>query len=64
MTNTLTPAQEAARLVDSLGPEALAKAQAYTTGNHWVLLAGVGVSILVALIMVRLRLLDRIAARL
>jgi STE24 endopeptidase len=64
MTNTLTPAQEAARLVDSLGPEALAKAQAYTTGNHWVLLAGVGVSILVAFIMVRLRLLDRIAARL
>jgi STE24 endopeptidase len=64
MTNTLTPAQEAARLVDSLGPEALAKAEAYTTGNHWVLLAGVGVSILVAFIMVRLRLLDRISARL
>lgn len=63
MTNTLTPAQEAARLVDSLGPEALAKAEAYTTGNHWVLLAGVGVSLLVALIMVRLKLLDRIAAR-
>ena len=63
MTNTLTPAQEAARLVDSLGTEALAKAEAYTTGNHWVLLAGVGVSILVAFIMVRLKLLDRIAAR-
>ncbi|MCZ8370764.1 MAG: M48 family metallopeptidase [Porphyrobacter sp.] len=64
MANTLTPAQEAARLVDTLGPEALAKAQAYTTGNHWVLLGGVGVSLLVAFIMVRLRLLDRIAARL
>ncbi len=63
MTNTLTPAQEAARLVDSLGPEALARAEAYTTGNHWVLLAGVVVSLLVALIMVRLKLLDRIAAR-
>ena len=63
MTNTLTPAQEAARLVDSLGTEALAKAEAYTTGNHWVLLAGVGVSILVAFIMVRLKLLDRITAR-
>lgn len=63
MTNTLTPAQEAARLVDSLGSEALARAEAYTTGNHWVLLAGVGVSLLVAFIMVRLRLLDRIAAR-
>ncbi len=63
MTATLTPAQEGARMVDSLGPEALAKAQAYTTGGHWVLLGGVAVSILVALIMVRLRLLDRIAAR-
>lgn len=63
MTATLTPAQQAARLVDTLGPEALAKAQAYTTGNHWVLFAGVGVSLLVALVMVRLRLLDRIAAR-
>jgi STE24 endopeptidase len=64
MTGTLTPAQEAARLVDTLGPAALAKAEAYTTGNHWLLFAGVGVSLLVALIMVRLRLLDRIAARL
>ncbi|MCL9999056.1 MAG: M48 family metallopeptidase [Erythrobacter sp.] len=63
MIATLTPAQEAARMVDSLGPEALAKAQAYTTGNHWVLLGGVLVSVLVAVIMVRLRLLDRIAAR-
>ncbi len=63
MTDNLTPAQQAARMVDSLGPEALAKAEAYTTGNHWVLLAGVGVSLLVAVIMVRLRLLDRIAAR-
>ncbi len=42
----------------------MAKAQAYTAGNHWVLLAGVGVSLLVAFIMVRLRLLDRIAAML
>ena len=63
MSPNLTPAQQAAQLVDSLGPEALAKAQAYTTGNHWVLFAGFGVSLLVAFIMVRLRLLDRIAAR-
>ena len=63
MSPNLTPAQQAAQLVDSLGPEALAKAQAYTTGNHWVLFTGVGVSLLVAFIMVRLRLLDRIAAR-
>lgn len=63
MASTMTPAQQAARMVDSLGPEALAKAEAYTTGNHWLLFAGVAVSLLVALIMVRLRLLDRIAAR-
>lgn len=63
MTATLTPAQEAALMIDSLGPEALAKAQAYTTGGHWVLLGGVAVSVLVAFVIVRLRLLDRIAAR-
>ena len=63
MTRALTPAQQAAQLVDSLGPEALAQAQAYTTGNHWLLLLDVLVSILVAIVMVRLRLLDRIAAR-
>jgi STE24 endopeptidase len=63
MSSPLTPAQQAARLVDTLGPEALAKAEAYTIGNHWLLFAGVGVSLLVALIMIRLKLLDRIAAR-
>ena len=64
MTTTLTPALEAARLVDSLGPEALARAATYTTGNHWLLFLNVGVSLLVAFIMVRFDLLDRIAARL
>jgi STE24 endopeptidase len=64
MSHALTPAQEAARLVDTLGPEALAKAEAYTTGNHWLLFAGVAVSLLVAWIMVRLRLLDWVAERL
>ncbi|WP_169712974.1 M48 family metalloprotease [Erythrobacter colymbi] len=63
MQTTLTPAQEAARLVDTLGPDALARAQAYTTGNHWMLLGGLAVSLLVAFVMVRLHLLDRIAAR-
>lgn len=63
MTTALTPAQQAARMVDSLGPEALAQAQAYTTGNHWLLLWNVVVAVLVAVIIVRLRLLDRIAAR-
>lgn len=64
MSQPMTPAAEAARMIDALGPEALAKAQAYTTGNHWLLFAGVGVSILIAWIMVRFRMLDRVAERL
>lgn len=63
MSTALTPAQETARYIDSLGPEALAKAQAYTTGNHWLLLAGAVVSILVAWLIVRSKLLDRVAAK-
>ena len=63
MTTASSAATETARMIDSLGPEALAKAQAYTIGNHWLLFAGVGVSILIAWIMVRFRLLDRIAER-
>jgi STE24 endopeptidase len=63
MTAPTTAAAETARLIDSLGPDALAKAQAYTSGGHWLLFAGVGVSLLIAWIMVRFRLLDRIAAR-
>lgn len=63
MANTMTPAQEAARMVDSLGPEALAKAQAYTVGNHWLLLAGLGVSLLIAWLVVRSGVLDKVASR-
>ena len=61
MSATMTPAAEAARMIDSLGPEALAKAQAYTTGNHWLLLIGAIVSILIAWVLVRFKLLDRVA---
>lgn len=64
MTVTLSPAAETARYIDSLGPEALAKAHAYTTGNHWLLLAGLGVSLLVVWLIVRSRLLDRLTERL
>ncbi|MBP6362446.1 MAG: M48 family metallopeptidase [Novosphingobium sp.] len=48
-------------MIDSLGPEALAKAQAYTTGNHWLLLIGAIVSILIGWVIVRFKLLDRVA---
>lgn len=64
MTVTLSPAAETARYIDSLGPEALAKAHAYTTGNHWLLLAGLGVSLLVVWLIVRSRLLDRLMEQL
>ncbi len=60
----MTPAQEAARMVDALGAEALAKAQAYTMGNHMLLFAGVLVSILTALVLVRTGLMDKVAAKL
>lgn len=63
MSATLTPAAEAARMIDSLGPEALAKAQAYTTGNQVLLFAGVAVALLVAWLVVRSGLLDRVAQR-
>lgn len=49
--------------IDSLGPEQLAKAAAYTTGNHWLLLWGLVVSAIVTWIIVRAGLLDRVAAR-
>ena len=64
MSANLTPAAETARYIDSLGPEALAKAQAYTTGNHWLLLAGLAVSVLVAWLIVRSKLLDRLTTKL
>lgn len=60
----MTPAQEAARMVDALGAEALAKSQAYTMGNHMLLITGVVVSVLTAWVMIRFKLLDRVAAKL
>ena len=64
MSRNLTPTAETARYIDSLRPEALAKTQAYTTGNHWLLLAGLLVSLLTAWLLVRTGLLDKLAARL
>jgi STE24 endopeptidase len=58
------PAIETARYIDSLGPEALAKAAAYTTGSHWMLLWGLLVTAIVTWIIVRWGILDRVAARL
>lgn len=63
MSGTMTPAAETARYIDGLGAEALATAQAYTIGNHWLLLAGVIVSLLTALVLVRTGLMDKVAAK-
>ncbi|PQM26068.1 peptidase M48 [Sphingopyxis lindanitolerans] len=61
---TFDPAAATRTMIDSLGPAALAKAEAYTTGNEWLLLWGLVVSALVTLLFVRLRILDRLDARL
>lgn len=58
------PAAATAAYIDSLGPDALAKAAAYTSGNNWITVAGVFVSLLATFLLVRSRLLDRLSARL
>lgn len=49
--------------IDSLGSEALAKAEAYTTGNHWLLLWGIVVSAVVAWLVIRSGVLDWVYAK-
>src|SRR5512139_843834 len=53
-----------AAYIDSLGAEALAKAAAYTAGNHWLMLWGLLVSAAATWLVVRSRILDRVSARL
>lgn len=57
------PQAAATALVDSLGPATLAKAASYTVGNHWLLLWNLVVAGLVAWVIVRSALLDRLDAR-
>ena len=56
------PAAATAAYIDSLGPEALAKAAAYTSGNHWLLLFGFLVTFAAIFVLVRSRLLDKLSA--
>lgn len=58
------PTAATAAYIDSLGAPALAKAAAYTVGSHWLLLGGLLVTALVSWIIIRLRLLDGLSARL
>jgi STE24 endopeptidase len=57
------PAAATASYIDALGEAALAKSAAYTSGGHWLLIGGIVVSFVVTLILVRTRLLDRLAGR-
>jgi len=61
---TFDPQAATAAYIDSLGPEALAKAAEYTVGNHWLLLWNLLVSALIAWLIVRSGVLDRVDARL
>lgn len=58
------PAVATAQYIDSLGAPALAKAAAYTTGGHWLLLWNFLISAVVAWIFVRAGLLERLEQRL
>ena len=58
------PQSATAAWIDSLGPEALAQAAAYTVGNHWLLLWNLLVSALIAWLIVRSGVLDRVDAKL
>jgi STE24 endopeptidase len=57
------PASATAAYIDSLGAETLAKAADYTSGGHWMLLWGLIISGLTSWIIIRLKILDRVSAR-
>ena len=58
------PQAATATYIDSLGADALAKAAAYTTGGHWLLLWNLLVTAVITWLFVRTGLLDRISAKL
>ena len=50
--------------INALGPEALARAAAYTSGSHWTLLWGFLISTAVALLVIKLQVLDKLEVKL
>lgn len=58
------PAAATADYIQGLGPEALAKATAYTSGGHWLLLWGLVVSGLASWIIIRWGILETLSAKL
>jgi len=61
---TFDPSAATAAYIDSLGAAELARAAAYTAGNHWLLLWGLVVTGAVTWLVVRWGILDRMAERL
>jgi STE24 endopeptidase len=59
--STFDPVAATAAYLAQLSPEEHARATAYTQGGHWLLLWGFVVSLVAALIIVRLGVLDRIS---
>jgi STE24 endopeptidase len=58
------PQAATAAYIDSLGPEALARAAEYTAGNHWLLFWNLVASGVITWAIVRWGVLDRLEARL
>ena len=58
------PSQVTASYIDQLGPDQLSKAAEYTIGNHWLLLWGLIFSALVAWILVRTGVLEKLKDKL
>ena len=50
--------------IDTLSAEELALAREYTTGNHWLILAGLAVSALITWVIVKSGVLDKVTAKL
>lgn len=50
--------------INALGPEALAKAAAYTSGSHWTMLWGFLISTAVAWLVIKSQVLDKIEGKL
>ena len=61
--HAIDPQAETARYIDSLGAAELEKAHEYTVGGHWLLLWGLVVAAVVAWLIVRSGILDRLDAR-
>lgn len=63
MSTLFDPEMATQAYIDSLGPEALAKAAAYTAGAHWLILWELMVSALITLLIVRMGVLEKVSSK-